>query len=158
MQSTPFFPTRKLWFAVCLHAHHARLQECFDFAFYLKCNRRLFCHRTHTTHVSPSACLHTRSQECFDFVYYLKRNPDLLFFNASGGALSLWKHFIFFGQFEPRQFRWVPLNELVRGGTGGIVGAVWESLDMEARTFFGQIALRLSVGWHLEELSSAWAS
>ena len=37
-------------------------------------------------------------QDCFDTKFYLKQNPDLVFFN---GSMALWKHFIFFGQFEP---------------------------------------------------------
>ncbi|MEW5303409.1 MAG: hypothetical protein WDW36_006105 [Sanguina aurantia] len=42
-------------------------------------------------------------QECFDAAYYLLKNADLAMFDTD---LDLWKHFVYFGQFEPRQHRY----------------------------------------------------
>lgn len=41
-------------------------------------------------------------QACFDVAYYLARNPDLA---PLGSDKSLWRHYVYYGQFEPRMFR-----------------------------------------------------
>lgn len=49
------------------------------------------------------AMMHERGPACFDFAYYRSLNTDL-------GQLAtddqLWGHFLHFGQFERRPFRW----------------------------------------------------
>ncbi|GAX85088.1 hypothetical protein CEUSTIGMA_g12508.t1 [Chlamydomonas eustigma] len=51
-------------------------------------------------------------KECFDYVFYLSRNKDLcdgpksLLKHQNTSDLDLvWEHFVYFGQFEPRQYR-----------------------------------------------------
>lgn len=44
-----------------------------------------------------------RGARCFDFDAYMKANPDLK--HLWGNITGLWYHFVYTGQFEPRQFR-----------------------------------------------------
>ncbi len=47
---------------------------------------------------------------CFDFDHYFLSNPDL---PRDWDTRQLWSHFVFAGQFESREFRWVrgPLHK-----------------------------------------------
>ena len=46
-------------------------------------------------------------QTCFDYAFYLRRNKDLLEQNTINASDedTIWEHFVYHGQFEPRQFR-----------------------------------------------------
>ena len=63
----------------------------------------------------PSQHPSHRLQDCFDFSFYLRRNKDLVepakglmekakLLNSSDEA-TIWEHFVYHGQFEPRRFR-----------------------------------------------------
>lgn len=41
-----------------------------------------------------------RSSRCFDFDYYMKENPDLK--HIWGNITLLWRHFVYYGQFDAR--------------------------------------------------------
>lgn len=46
-----------------------------------------------------------RGPTCFDFGYYQQHNADVA--AELHANESLWKHFVYLGQFESRPFRWV---------------------------------------------------
>jgi hypothetical protein len=53
------------------------------------------------------AAMHERGPKCFDVGYYRSHNPDL-HQAATATEEQLWAHFLHFGQFERRPFRWAP--------------------------------------------------
>jgi hypothetical protein len=69
--------------------------------------------------------LRARGPQCFDLDYYVHSNPDLGSL-AQGGQEQLWQHFVNFGQFEDRRFRfscaadlsWVATEQLWHRDTG----------------------------------------
>ena len=50
-----------------------------------------------------------RGQACFDFTFYTGHNKDLQQVNSTA---ALWKHYVYFGQFESRPYRSVALYRL----------------------------------------------
>lgn len=53
--------------------------------------------------------MRARGGRCFDFDYYLSANPELL--GVVGESKEeVWRHFVYYGQFEARPFRYVALG------------------------------------------------
>jgi hypothetical protein len=64
-----------------------------------------------------------RGAKCFDFDHYASHNPDLS--PIAANQLALWRHFVYYGQFESRPFRWGRVQQ-GRGQQGGRAHAVFD--------------------------------